>query len=172
MKILDELTFLHVRDRRVEHPVARRSGAVQLSGRLHGGAGLLGGDRRRRRRTSAPYLLKGGFVIFDDFRGDDWDNLQDQMRRVLPEARWIQLDGTSRCSTRSSRSITRRRWRSRRSTTRPDRRRYWGLFENNDPTKRLMVDRQREQRHQRVLGVLGHRLLRRSTCRTKRTSSA
>ena len=33
------------------------------------------------------YLLKGGFVIFDDFRGYDWDNLQEQMRIVLPDAR-------------------------------------------------------------------------------------
>ena len=40
------------------------------------------------------YLKKGGFVIFDDFRGYDWDNLQAQMRRVLPEGRWIELDGT------------------------------------------------------------------------------
>ena len=22
------------------------------------------------------YLLKGGFMIFDDFRGNDWDNLK------------------------------------------------------------------------------------------------
>ena len=42
------------------------------------------------------YLLKGGFVIFDDFRGGDWDNLQEQMRVVLPEAQWIQLDGTAK----------------------------------------------------------------------------
>ena len=42
------------------------------------------------------YLLKGGFAIFDDFRGGDWDNLQYQMRAVLPEATWFQLDGTSR----------------------------------------------------------------------------
>ncbi len=40
------------------------------------------------------YLLKGGFAIFDDFRGYDWNNLQDQMRVVLPEARWIELHGT------------------------------------------------------------------------------
>ena len=43
-KILKELTLLRLRDGRVEHPGARRSGAVQLSGRLHGGAGLLGDD--------------------------------------------------------------------------------------------------------------------------------
>ena len=39
--------------------------------------------------------MKGGFAIFDDFRGYDWNNLQDQMRLVLPEAHWIQLDGKS-----------------------------------------------------------------------------
>ena len=43
------------------------------------------------------YLKKGGFVIFDDFREREgaWINLQDQMRRVLPEARWIEIgDGS------------------------------------------------------------------------------
>ncbi len=38
------------------------------------------------------YLLKGGFIIFDDFRGDDWNNLEQQMRRAMPEGRWIALD--------------------------------------------------------------------------------
>ena len=52
--------------------------------------------RRRRPPTSGSYLLKGGFAIFEnDFRGYDWDNLQEQMRQVLPDARWIQLDGKS-----------------------------------------------------------------------------
>jgi len=40
------------------------------------------------------YIRKGGFVIFDDFRGYDWENLQTQMRRVLPNWHWMQLDGT------------------------------------------------------------------------------
>lgn len=40
------------------------------------------------------YLLKGGFVMFDDFRGADWSNLQEQMRRVLPEIDFVKLDGT------------------------------------------------------------------------------
>ncbi|MGE3618510.1 MAG: DUF4159 domain-containing protein, partial [Gemmatimonadales bacterium] len=35
------------------------------------------------------YLLKGGFVIFDDFAGNDIYNLETQMRRVLPEARFM-----------------------------------------------------------------------------------
>lgn len=38
------------------------------------------------------YLLKGGFVIFDDFRGYDWDNFQQTMERVLPGEHLIQLD--------------------------------------------------------------------------------
>ena len=34
------------------------------------------------------YLLKGGFVIFDDFEGPDhWDNMVAQMRQALPDHR-------------------------------------------------------------------------------------
>ena len=35
------------------------------------------------------YLLKGGFMIIDDFRQQHWYNLQDQMKRVLPDAQWL-----------------------------------------------------------------------------------
>ena len=82
------------------------------------------------------YLLKGGFLIFDDFRGSAWDNLQEQMRAVLPEAHWIQLDGTSKI------------FHSFFEIDHPEElpapyggleATYWGLFENNDPEKRLMV---------------------------------
>lgn len=38
------------------------------------------------------YLLKGGFIIFDDFRGGDWSNFDVQMRRVLPDVRMVELD--------------------------------------------------------------------------------
>jgi hypothetical protein len=38
------------------------------------------------------YVKKGGFLIFDDFRGiDEWYNLELQMTRVYPQARWIDL---------------------------------------------------------------------------------
>jgi hypothetical protein len=41
------------------------------------------------------YLLKGGFIIFDDFDGDaDWQNLVQQMKRALPDHRFIRLDVT------------------------------------------------------------------------------
>ncbi|HEV3140761.1 MAG TPA: DUF4159 domain-containing protein [Vicinamibacterales bacterium] len=40
------------------------------------------------------YLLKGGFVIFDDFaeRRGGWNHFAEQMARVLPEYRWFDLD--------------------------------------------------------------------------------
>jgi hypothetical protein len=39
------------------------------------------------------YLLKGGFIIFDDFDGDaEWRNLVTQMKVVLPEHDFIRLD--------------------------------------------------------------------------------
>jgi len=43
------------------------------------------------------YLLKGGFVIFDDFRedwfrgGGGWENFEKQMTRVIPHARFVDL---------------------------------------------------------------------------------
>ncbi len=42
-------------------------------------------DREAERLRA--YLLKGGFVIFHDFELEQWDNLEAQMRRVLPDAR-------------------------------------------------------------------------------------
>jgi hypothetical protein len=48
------------------------------------------------------YLLKGGFIIFDDFRHDNdgragggWSNFEENMRRVLPELRPIPIDTTT-----------------------------------------------------------------------------
>jgi hypothetical protein len=38
------------------------------------------------------YLLKGGFMIFDDFRGNDWANFEAQMKRVLPDVRMVELE--------------------------------------------------------------------------------
>ena len=85
------------------------------------------------------YLQKGGFVIFDDFaenRGG-WDYFEGVFRQVMPEAKWIELDGTHPIF-HSFFEI-------------PDplkflppydqelKPRYYGLFEGNDTTRRLMA---------------------------------
>jgi hypothetical protein len=38
------------------------------------------------------YLLKGGLILFDDFETTQWNNMSAQMRRVLPENHWIEID--------------------------------------------------------------------------------
>ena len=37
------------------------------------------------------YLLKGGFLIVDDFRRDQWGNFEFQMTKVFPEGEWKEL---------------------------------------------------------------------------------
>jgi len=89
------------------------------------------------------YLEKGGFVIVDDFRevphdhgGKGWDNFEANMRRVLPQARFVDLD--------SSHPIFDSFFRIESFDVIPQ---YYdqgrpilrGLFEDNDPTKRLMI---------------------------------
>ncbi len=41
------------------------------------------------------YLLNGGFLMFDDFWGEDeWDNVAEQMKRVFPDRDFADLDRT------------------------------------------------------------------------------
>lgn len=41
------------------------------------------------------YLMKGGFIMFDDFDGEpDWQNLVRQMKRALPDHSFIRLEVT------------------------------------------------------------------------------
>jgi uncharacterized protein DUF4159 len=83
------------------------------------------------------YLLKGGFIIFDDFRSREghWYNLETQMRRVLPQHRFIQLDAKSPIFN-SFFEITTLQHLTSYGGVMPT---YWAIFENNDPGKRLMA---------------------------------
>ncbi len=91
------------------------------------------------------YLLKGGFMIFDDFREgwrgeNDWSHLQELMAKAIPGARWVQLTGNepifhSFFDIDMKTAVT---WPSTSAYgTRPPT--YWTVYENNDPTKRMMV---------------------------------
>jgi hypothetical protein len=42
-------------------------------------------------RNLREHLLKGGFIIFDDFEEDDWYNMAEQMAQALPEGQWVDI---------------------------------------------------------------------------------
>jgi len=84
------------------------------------------------------YLLKGGFVIFDDFDGygwqGDWQRFQDVMKHILPEHKLIRLsddhpifDSFFKIDLKVLESPYR---------TEPE---YWAIFQDNDPKKRIMA---------------------------------
>jgi uncharacterized protein DUF4159 len=81
------------------------------------------------------YLVKGGFAIFDDFEEDQWINFEAQMRRVLPEGRFVKLDETHRIFDAFFRMKT-INFPHPMYGILPT---YYGIFEDNDPSKRLMV---------------------------------
>ena len=80
------------------------------------------------------YLRKGGFLVFDDFRGDHWDNFESQMRRVLPDARLVELDISHPIFHSFFDIETLDMPRMYDLPTR-----FYGVFEDNDPNGRLMV---------------------------------
>ena len=91
----------------------------------------------REAESFRAYLLKGGFAVFEDFDGpQQWNNFEAQMRRVLPDGRFVKLDEQnlifdSFFKIQDINAIVHPMSRIRPS--------YYGLFEDNDPSKRLMV---------------------------------
>ena len=82
------------------------------------------------------YLQKGGFLIVDDFRSFAWANFEEKMHRVLPEARFVDLDPShpifhSFFEINSLDDIP--------NYYDPGKPIFLGIFEDNDPTKRLMA---------------------------------
>jgi hypothetical protein len=91
------------------------------------------------------YVLKGGFVIFDDFREgwrgqNDFTNLKLQMSRALPDARWVQLTGKEPIFDSFFKIDMKAavQWPSTSAYgTRPPT--YWAVYQNNDPSRRIML---------------------------------
>jgi Domain of unknown function (DUF4159) len=86
------------------------------------------------------YLLKGGFLIFDDFRDDfrnaGWENFERQMRRVLPNASIVDLTPDNQIFHSffdiQSFDVVPQDYDRGRPVFR-------GIYEDNDPAKRLMA---------------------------------
>jgi hypothetical protein len=82
------------------------------------------------------YLLKGGFLIADDFRDADWFNFNAQMERVIPGAEFVELDETHLIFDSFFRIESLKSLASPTYRVVPV---YLGLHEENDPERRLMV---------------------------------
>ena len=80
------------------------------------------------------YLQKGGFLVFDDFRGDHWFNFEHQLRRVLPDARLVELDISHQIfhSFFDIETLA-MPWMYNLPP------RFYGVYEDNDPDARLII---------------------------------
>ena len=91
----------------------------------------------REAESFRAYLLKGGFAIFEDFDGaEQWSVFESQMRRVLPDARLVKLEKShpifdSFFRIKDIDAILHPMYGLKPS--------YYGIFEGNDPSRRLMV---------------------------------
>lgn len=82
------------------------------------------------------YLLKGGFVIFDDFEGDGhWRNMTAQMARALPDHRFLPIT-VDHPIFHSFFDIQTLDVPHPTVNVRPG---YLAMFENNDPSQRMIA---------------------------------
>jgi hypothetical protein len=86
-------------------------------------------------RNLRNYLLKGGFLIFDDFENEQLRNVEVQMRRALPEHHMIEIDA-SHPIFHSFFDVTAIYFPHPMVNVTPV---YYGIFEDNDPTKRMIA---------------------------------
>ncbi|MDQ3698062.1 MAG: DUF4159 domain-containing protein [Gemmatimonadota bacterium] len=81
------------------------------------------------------YLLKGGFLIFDDFADGQWYGFEAALRKVLPQARPVPLDVSHPIFD----SFFRIESLDYRHPYWGQQSQFLGIYEDNDPTKRLMA---------------------------------
>jgi hypothetical protein len=82
------------------------------------------------------HLLKGGFIIFDDFEGEGmWRNMVAQMKVALPDHHFIRLD-VSHPVFQSFFAIQHLDVPHPSANVPPS---FWGMFDNNDPSGRMIA---------------------------------
>jgi hypothetical protein len=90
------------------------------------------------------YLLKGGFVIFDDFKrpgefgaaGGGWETFEENMKRVLPYAKFVDLDASHPIFHCFFEIDSLGHFPQAYNSGPPI---FRGLYEDNDPAKRLLM---------------------------------
>ena len=80
------------------------------------------------------YLTKGGFLIVDDFPGNDWGTFNAAMQRVMPTAKVVELTGKEPIFDSFYKIDL-----AKVSGGNYGRTSYLGIYENNDPKKRLIA---------------------------------
>jgi hypothetical protein len=81
------------------------------------------------------YVKKGGFLIFDDFAGRHWVNFEAKWRTAFPDLVPVKLDNTHPIFDSFFRITDL-------EMTHPNfgaEAEFWGAYEDNDPTKRLVM---------------------------------
>jgi len=90
------------------------------------------------------YIQKGGFVIVDDFKmpgwrgipGGGWEPFEENMKRVLPEARFLEVDSSHPIYHTFFEIETLANFPQAYNSGEPI---FRGVFEDNDPSKRLLM---------------------------------
>ncbi|MBI3789721.1 MAG: DUF4159 domain-containing protein [Gemmatimonadetes bacterium] len=81
------------------------------------------------------YVNKGGFIIFDDFSSRHWINFEDKWRRAFPNLALVKLDITHPIFDAFYRIKTLDMTHPYFGLTSE----FWGAYEDNDPSKRLVM---------------------------------
>ncbi|HSA56456.1 MAG TPA: DUF4159 domain-containing protein [Gemmatimonadaceae bacterium] len=82
------------------------------------------------------YLAKGGFLIVDDFMLREWYNFEEQMLRVLPDAKIVPLDASHTIFDSFFRIESLEMKYPHNPNLDAE---FLGIHEDNDPSRRLMV---------------------------------
>jgi hypothetical protein len=134
MKILDEVTYLnpHTEETDIlplDSPELFRYPVAYL---CEPGAWTMSDEEAANVRT---YLLKGGFLIVDDFRYGHWPNFEAQMSRILPEAKFYDLPLEDKVfhAFFEIKTLNVPQYYD------PPPAIFRAIYEDNDPTKRIMV---------------------------------
>ena len=81
------------------------------------------------------YLLKGGFIIFDDFARSDWENFTQQLKRAFPDLHPMRLTPDDRVFD-AFYHVTSLEYTHPIYGLPSE---FWGLYENNDRSQRLLA---------------------------------
>jgi hypothetical protein len=90
------------------------------------------------------YLMKGGFIIFDDFQGtNDWLHFVQQMQRVLPKGRIVEIEASHPIFDAffkiDPNAMSGGQGMPGFGGGQRGRPTYYGIYQDNDPKKRLLT---------------------------------